>query len=153
MTLDTAHFQLERRFDISVDQLWHLLTDPHMRERWGAPEPGMVMTAVKEDLRVGGLEQHVAGDPANPDFEAATRWYRLDGPSDAVYTETISAQGTTFATSMITYRVAPEGSGSALAVDVLVSSFTGPETLNDFQKGWEGGLSNLQALAEERATV
>ena len=153
MTTDTATHEFERSFPLSPDQLWHLLTDAKMRERWGAPGPDMELTVTKEDLRVGGLEHHLCGAAEAPAFEVATRWYRLDGPSDAVFTETIEAEGATVATSLVTYRVAPKDNGSALSVSVAVSSFCGEEALADFHGGWTAGLDNLAALVENQAVA
>ena len=105
MITDTTNFELERKFSLNPEKLWHLLTDPRMRESWGAPEEGMVLTVTKQDLRIGGQERHICGNQDAPDFEVDTRWYHLAAPSDAVFTETVSAQGCTFATSLVTYRV------------------------------------------------
>jgi len=153
MTTDTKTYEFERSFPSSPDQLWHLLTDAKMREAWGAPGPDMVLTVTKEDLCVGGLEHHRCGSAEAPEFEVATRWYRLDGPSDAVFTETIEAEGATVATSLVTYRVNPRDSGSDLSVSVTVSSFCGAEALDDFHGGWTAGLDNLKALVENQAVA
>jgi len=153
MTTDTATHAFERSFPLSPDQLWHLLTDGKLRESWGAPGPDMVLTMTKEDLRVGGLEHHRCGSAEAPEFEVATRWYRLDGPSDAVFTETIEAEGATVATSLVTYRVSAKDNGCYLAVTVAVSSFCGAEALADFHGGWTAGLDNLAALVENQAVA
>lgn len=151
MTTDTAAYHFARDLPLPPDQLWHLLTDGTMRERWGAPSEGTVLTMTRSDFRVGGAERHRCGPAEAPEFEVATHWYRIDAPTDAVFTETIEAGGQSIATSLVTYRVAASGSGSALAVTVAVSSFVGPEAPQDFREGWEGGLNNLARLAKEVA--
>lgn len=50
------------------------------------------------------------------------------------------------ATSLVTYGVAPTDTGSALEVTVHVSSFVGPEALDDFQTGWTSALDRLQRM-------
>lgn len=153
MTTDTGHFELTRAMPLAPDKLWHLLTDGEMREAWGAPEEGMVMVMVmdKSDFRVGGHETHRCGPADNPEFTVDTRWYRIDGPHDAAFTETVIIEGSAIATTLVTYRVAAEGTGSRLDVSVAVSSFTGPDADGDFKAGWEAGLSNLEALATKMA--
>lgn len=152
MTTDTGSFDLHRSFDITPEQLWHLLTDARMREAWGVPDETMVLEMVTEDLRVGGFEQHRCGPAEAPDFEVETRWYRLDGPSDAVFTETLIFGGARAATTLVTYRVAPAQSGCTLDVAVAVSSFDGKDVLAEIQAGWEGGLASLDALVKQQST-
>ena len=144
MTLDTGHFDLARILPLPPDRLWELLTDARHRENWGAPEEGMVLVVEASDLREGGADRHRCGPAEAPDFVVDTRWYRLDAPSRAVFTETIVVGGQAMATSLVTYALEPEESGTRLLVNVAVSSFTGPGATEDFRGGWEGGLSNLE---------
>ncbi|MGH1577862.1 SRPBCC domain-containing protein [Planktotalea sp.] len=152
MTTDTGSFDLERAMPLAPEQLWHVLTDPKMRERWGAPSDDMVLSVVKSDLKVGGIERHICGAKDNPDFEVETRWYRLDAPNDATYTETLEFGGSAVGTSLVTYRVEEKAAGSMLYVHVSVASFSGPDATGEFKEGWEGGLHNLEALAQELAS-
>ena len=151
MTTDTATYDFHRDFTISTAQLWHLLTDPGMRSQWGTPEPGQTLTMITSDLRTGGLERHRCGPADAPEFEVETRWYRLDASENAVFTETLEADGATLATSLVTYRLTETGAGTALDVSVAVSSFVGPDMAQEFHAGWEGGLDNLARLAMDRA--
>lgn len=155
MTLDTGHFEMSRELGLSPARLWDVLTDAGHREQWGAPEEGMVLTVEASDLREGGAERHRCGPADAPDFIVDTRWYRLDAPRMAVFTETIVVGGEAMATSLVTYALSAAGKGTRLEVGVAVSSFTGPEAPGEFQGGWEGGLANLETyvarLADEAA--
>ncbi|MEO0938220.1 MAG: SRPBCC family protein [Pseudomonadota bacterium] len=148
---DTGSFTLSRTLPVSPDKLWHLVTDPDMRDAWGAPGDGMVMVTDVTDFTVGGLEKHRCGPADNPHFTVETRWYRIDGPQHAVFTETILVSGAAMATTLVTYRIAPDASGSTLHVTVAVSSFDGPGGVADVEEGWTGGLANLEALAAQHA--
>jgi len=147
MSTDTGTFSLTRSLPLNPELLWHVLTDAKQREAWGAPGEGMVLEVTKTDLQVGGHESHRCGPADAPEFTVYTRWYRLDGPTDAVFTETVHAGGAAIATTLVTYLVTPEGAGARLDVAVAVSSFVGPDGLADFKQGWEAGLANLEALA------
>lgn len=151
MTTDTGSFDLARDLPLTPDRLWHVVTDAKMRERWGAPGEGMVLEVDKTDFRVGGHEMHRCGPKEAPEFTVDTRWYRIEAPSDAVFTETVHADGMTMATTLVTYRITPQGSGARLDVHVAVSSFVGAEGMDEFRAGWEAGLTNLAALAEREA--
>lgn len=146
MSTDTNTFHFHRSFELGADQMWHLLTDGAMREKWGAPSEGTVLIQTTADLRTGGIERHICGPREAPEFEVETRWYRLDAPHDAAFTETVEIGGSAIATSLVTYRLAPGAGGCELHVTVAVSSFCGPEAPQEFHQGWEGGLANLEAL-------
>ncbi len=152
MTTDTGAFDFERSLPLAPAKLWHVLTDANMRERWGAPSEEMVLTMIHKDLSVGGIERHICGPKESPEFEVETRWYRLEAPTDAVFTETLEFGGSAVATSLVTYRVTADGAGSKLNVHVSVSSFSGTEAASEFKEGWEGGLHSLEALAQELAS-
>lgn len=146
MTPDTAEYRFERSYGIAPDALWHLLIDPEMRARWGAPSEGVVLVMERSDLREGGQDRHRCGPADNPEFVVDTRWYRLDPPALAAFTETLFVGADCLATSLVTYRLNPDGAGVNLGVAVAVSSFSGPDTPGEFRGGWEGGLANLDRL-------
>jgi len=145
MTTDTGTFDFDRRYLLPPDRMWHLMTDPAMREKWGAPGDH-VLTIVTADLRVGGTDRHRCGPADAPEFEVETRWYRLDALTDAVFTEVIEAGGMTLGASLVTYRLAPDGPGTRLWVTVAASSYVGAEMMDEFRSGWSGGMNNLDAL-------
>ena len=152
MTTDTGAFDFHRNLPLQPDQLWHVLTDATMRERWGAPSAEMILKVAKSDLSVGGIERHICGPKENPEFEVETRWYRLDAPSDATFTETVEIGGGAIATSLVTYRLESKDKGTDLFVHVSVSSFCGAEAASEFKDGWIGGLGNLEKLVHEMAS-
>ncbi|ROU02466.1 SRPBCC domain-containing protein [Histidinibacterium lentulum] len=152
MTTDTDHFTLSRHLPLPPDRLWQVLTDARAREHWGAPTEGMVLSVEVTDLREGGLERHRCGPAEAPDFIVDTRWYRLDPPSLAVFTETLRFEGMTVGTSLVTYALTPQDGGTALDLAVSLSSFSGPEATADFRLGWEGGLANLDRYVAALAT-
>lgn len=142
----TGNFTLTRAFSLVPADLWPLLTDPETRSGWSGPSDSDVLTLEAQDLREGGTDRHRCGPAEAPDYTVDTRWYRLDGPALACFYETVEAGGMRIATSLVTYGVAPTDTGSALEVTVHVSSFVGPEALDDFQTGWTSALDRLQRM-------
>lgn len=145
MTFPTAEFSLTRDFALSQDALWHVLTDPKEREAWGTPDESMVLTMERADLREDGQERHRCGPAEAPEFYVDTRWYRLDGPHAACFTETLTFQGARAFTSLVTYRLTADGAGSRLEVNVAVTSFDGEEAIAEVKDGWTSALDRLQA--------
>ncbi|SMY05990.1 SRPBCC domain-containing protein [Flavimaricola marinus] len=146
MTTDTATFEMHRSFPLPQDRLWQALTDPSERCLWNAPMADMTATVETADLRVGGLEtHHYSGSQSEemPDFSVGTRWYQLDRPGRAVFTETVEIAGTPQFTSFVTYVLTPAGEATTLTISVATSSFAGPEFLDGLSQGWDSALDNL----------
>ncbi|PJI92857.1 uncharacterized protein YndB with AHSA1/START domain [Yoonia maricola] len=151
MPLDTKSFDLHRTLPLSPAKLWELMTDAHHREKWGGPDDQTVLVVDVADVRVGGEDRHRCGPAEAPEFEVTTRWYDLTAPERAVFTETLIFGGEAVCTSLVTYNLEAAGKGTRLGVTVAVSSFSGPETLGEFQNGWDGGLTNLENYAQSVA--
>ena len=155
MKPDTASLEFERRLALPPARLWEVLTDARHREQWGAPSEGAVLEVVEADVREGGRDRHRCGPAEAPEFTVDTRWYRLDAPHLAVFTETVDIGGEAIFTSLVTYRLTPAGTATVLGVTVAVSSFVGADVARDTRTGWEGGLANLErytaGLASEGA--
>lgn len=148
MALDTASFDMTRTLPLPPARLWEVITDAAHRASWASPETGMTLDVDAADVRVGGRDRHRYGPKDAPEFEVETHWYDLSGPDRAVFTETLIAGGAAICMSLVTYGLTAEGDGTVLEVTVAMSSFTGPDTLEEYRVGWEGGLSNLEAHAK-----
>lgn len=149
MTIHTDHFALTRTLPLPPDRLWALLTDARAREAWGAPSDDAVLVLDVEDLREGGKERHRCGPADNPDFVVDTHWYHLDPPRLACFTETVTAGGTRIGVSLVTYGLDAHPTGTALSVDVCVSSMIGEAIGDDFRSGWTSGLDRLEILLKK----
>ena len=143
--------RLDRRFATTPERLWQVLTDPELRTRWGAPSDDAVLILTQSDLREGGQDHHRCGPKEAPEFEVWTRWYRLDAPTLACFTETIEAGGMIHATCLVTYMLGTEGAETTLGVDIAVSAFSGEEVIGDVEAGWTSALARL-ALQLQDAT-
>lgn len=146
MTPAIGHFHIDRQFTVPPKRLWHLLTDPEMRTHWAAPSDDDLLIVETSDLREGGRDMHRCGPADDPAFTVETIWFRLDAPSLACFTETVEADGARIGTSLVTYGLAAMDGGTALGIDVQLSSFVGPEAMAEFEAGWTSGLARLAKL-------
>ena len=144
MQSDTGSFDMHRTLPLPPDRLWTVLTDPRHRESWGAPSEGTVLVMEAADVREGGQDRHRCGPAEAPEFVVNTRWYHLAAPDRAVFTETLVIEDMQIFTSLVTYRLEPAAGGTDLTVTVALSSFTGPDALDEVRSGWTGGLANLE---------
>lgn len=150
MTFSTNTLRFDRDIATSPDRLFHLLTDPKMREIWGAPGEGTVLSMDITDLREGGFERHFCGPKDAPEFEIETRWYRLNGPAAACFSESLVIGGERIFTSLVTYTLTPRDGKTALGVDVAITGFVeGEDMTQDVTDGWTSGLAKLEALAAD----
>ncbi|MEM1373879.1 MAG: SRPBCC domain-containing protein [Pseudomonadota bacterium] len=147
MATQTSNLTFERSFSLPPARLWTLLTDPKMREAWGAPSEDTVLNMEISDLREGGFEVHHCGPREAPEFTVETRWYKLSAPEDACYTETLVIGGEKLFTSLVTYALSKTEDGTMLDINVAITSFGPEEMTADIREGWEGGLANLMTLA------
>ena len=145
--MSTDTFTYDREMPLPPDRMWHLLTSQEGRQQWGAPEDGKTLDLLEADFSIGGTERHRCGPAEEPDFEVATRWYNIAAPEAATYTEVIEAGGMALGASLVTYAITPRGSGSHVLVTVAVSSFVGPEMIDEFRGGWDAGIQKIEALA------
>jgi uncharacterized protein YndB with AHSA1/START domain len=140
---------MTRSIGTSPARLFHLLTDPRMREIWGAPSDDAVMVLETEDLREGGTERHRCGPKEAPEFEIETIWYKIAEPTAACFTETLEIGGERIFTSLVTYTVIGSGKSAELKVEIAITGFVeGEDMTGDIRDGWTSGLSKLQKLAE-----
>lgn len=148
MTTDTDTFTFTRDMPLSAARMWYLMTDPKMREVWGAPGDA-TLTLLTSDMRIGGTDHHRCGPADAVEFEVTTRWYHLAEPADAVFTEVIEAGGMSLGASLVTYRLNDAAEGSQVNITVAVTSFVGPEMIAEFKDGWTGGFHKLAKLAHD----
>lgn len=151
MPLDTSSFDLHRKLPLPADRLWQVLTDAKERGKWNGPDATTLLETDLADLRVGGLERHRFGPVDAPEFLVETRWYDLTMPERAVFTETLIFGGEAVSTSLVTYVLEENDKETTLDMTVAVSSFSGPDTLDEIRQGWAGGIENLQNYARSIA--
>ncbi|SIT91386.1 Uncharacterized conserved protein YndB, AHSA1/START domain [Yoonia rosea] len=148
MPLDTKSFDMHRLLPLPADRLWQVLTDAKEREKWNGPDASTLLETDAADLRVGGVDVHRFGPVDAPEFLVETRWYNLAAPERAVFTETLIFGGEAVSTSLVTYLLESKGAQTALNITVAVSSFSGPDTLDEVQHGWAGALETLTSFAK-----
>jgi len=145
MNAPTGTFTLDRSFNLTPDQLWHLLTDPAERTKWGAPSDDDVLILESHDLREGGRDRHFCGPKDNPEFAVDTLWYHLEGPTLACFTETLEAGGARLSVSLVTYDLVKTETGTDLGITVTVASVCGEDVTADHLEGWTSGIDRLMA--------
>ena len=143
----TGAFSLSKSFDVPPARLWHFLTDASEREAWAAPSEDHVLFVDAADVREGGADRHRCGPKDNPEFLVDTRWYRLDVPNLACFTETLIFGGEKASVSLVTYTLLATGSGCDLNIEVQISTLMPDIPISEHQDGWSSALERLGSHA------
>ena len=150
MTPATGQFTLRRQFQTPREELWTNLTDPQARAAWGAPSDDHVLHLETADLREDGHERHRCGPADAPEYTVDTRWYKLEKPDYAAFTETLTFGGARVSVSLVTYDLETDPEGTRLEVGITVVSFEGPEMIEEHKSGWTSALAQLQTRTAEK---
>ena len=148
---NSSELSFQRTMAVSPERLWHLLTDGQMRELWGAPSDDTVLIMEVTDFTEGGYERHRCGPKEAPEFEIETRWYNIQAPDFACFTETLVLGGHRIFTSLVTYGLTPTENGTQLDVIVALSGISEEDMRGDVEEGWTAGLAKLEKLAAKEA--
>ncbi|KNG94922.1 SRPBCC domain-containing protein [Pseudaestuariivita atlantica] len=148
MTITTGTLRFERSFNLSPDRLWHLVTDAKEREKWSTPDEDHTLVAEKIDLREGGHEHHRCGPADEPMYTVDTRWYHLNAPASACFTETLNFGGMSGSVSLVTYLLTATGTGTDLTIDVAITSLDDEAPISEHEAGWAGAIDRLTRLAK-----
>ena len=135
-----------------TEALWQAWTAPAARAIWAAPDPGVTVTFLEADSRVGGREVslcHVAGEA---DIRCEVGWLVLEPGRRSVNSEVISREGRVLSAALVTAEVVAEGEGARIAVTVQLSDLTGGME-GGYRAGFEAGLANLAGVAARTMVI
>ncbi|MCU0910537.1 MAG: SRPBCC domain-containing protein [Rhodobacteraceae bacterium] len=127
--------------------VWQAWTDPGMRAAWSTNAPGISVSYLESDTRVGGREIALCRSPGDPEMRVETRWLALAAPSRSVSSEAVEAGGAPLSAALVTAEIAADGAGSHLAVTVQIAALAGRDMAADYSAGFGAGLDSLTDMA------
>ncbi len=142
-----ATLTFDRKVAAPVNTLWQAWTAPAARALWSAPTPEVTVEILESAPRAGGREVSICRGPQPPEIRCEAGWLEMQPGQRSVNYEVISAEGGAQSAALVTADFAPEGEGSRLAVTVQLSSLA-EDMEAGYRQGFDGGLGNLQAVAE-----
>ena len=74
-----------------------------------------------------------------------TRWYQLNGPDAACFTETLVFGGARATTALVTYQLSDGPAATDLRATIAITSFDGAEALAEGEAGWASAMDRLEA--------
>ncbi len=144
MIADFGQIQFDRHMTATPDHVFQALTNAEDRMAWGAPDTGSVhIIDTLGPLEPGSRDTGRVGPRDNPYVDITTDWIILDAPSRLVYVETLSAEGQALSTSLATFELVGEGTGTALRATIQIVNFAGDDMRAEIEGGWSHALDAL----------
>jgi uncharacterized protein YndB with AHSA1/START domain len=137
----------ERQVAAPVATLWQAWTAPVARAIWAPPAPGVTVTFLEADTRVGGREISVCKALGYPDVTVEAGWLDLQENARSVNYEVVSSEGSTESAALVTAHFSSDGDGSRIGVTVQLSSLAN-DMQQGYQQGFGAGLDNLVDVAK-----
>ena len=138
-----------RPLKASPEQVFQAWADPAARTMWGPSSKDDALEFVEVDFRVGGKDIHICGPKGDLRFRVETSYHEIHEPTRLLFTEHVSAGGTTLCASLVTVDLAEAGAGTKLDVTIQVASLVGEPMLEGNRSGWQAALENLRRHLEE----
>ncbi|WP_052071706.1 SRPBCC domain-containing protein [Sphingopyxis sp. MWB1] len=137
---------LERDIACSPENLFRVMTERELRQKWSTPGDDAVVIIDEYDCRPGGHEKTRCGPKEAPEFHTSGNFHVVT-PEFLSFTETLTVGQDLISISLCSHEISPSAKGSALRVTLQITSLAGPELFGDYSNGWSAALDNLAALA------
>jgi uncharacterized protein YndB with AHSA1/START domain len=143
-TLSDTSLKLTRVYDISIEEMWALWTDPAMIARWHRPNTVDYTTVVEADVRVGGAYR-IAMTANDNEHTAFGRFTLVDKPFKLGYSWQWEGDPTNEISAVIVELTTVTRGTKLTLVHERLSS---PESVKAHADGWTGCLVNINKLIE-----
>src|SRR5262245_404754 len=122
---------IEETVGVPVSRVYAAFADPKARAAWGAPSDTAAFFYEEADFRVGGRDVARCGAKEDPRFRVEVRYLDIVPEQRVVWTEMISELDHRLAANITTLELAPDGQATRLKVTVQVTSFIGPQMIEN----------------------
>ena len=143
--------RLERHLDHPPAAVFAAYANVDQRVVWTAPSDDEIVIFEADDFRIGGLDQFLCGRRDAPDFVGTTRYDHIIDNELIVFTERLVHGDQLLAMSLVTWELAPSGTGTTLVVTDQVTSLAGQGPIDGSRHGYSAILDRLtNHLASQR---
>lgn len=144
MNAEFGQLQFTKSLSAAPDRVFQALTTAADRMAWSPPDAQSVLLIEDQPSAAPGVrETGRVGPRDNPYVDVATDWVVLEEASRLVYAETLAADGETLATSLATFEMEAQGTGTALRATIQIANFAGDEMYAEMSSGWETAVTAL----------
>lgn len=135
--------RLERNLDHRPGLVFDAYADVDQRVRWSSP-PDEVVEYTSDEFRVGGTDQYLRNRRDHPSVAGTTCYEQIVDERRIVFTERLlSADGLLLALSLVTWTLAPAGSGALLVITDQTTSVVGSGPIEGCRHCYDETLDRL----------
>jgi len=146
---DYTTVNLQRRYPISSETLFHILTEPPYMERWFSPAPEIDMKVLSHKAEVGAAYEFLYTEPDGTTHSVVGEYCALEKPNLIAFTwgwkEPDPDAGIS---TLVTMSLKPVGPETELTI--LHEKLHAGEMADRHAAGWIGTLERLEALISSR---
>ena len=138
-----ATFVIERTYPVSVDRVWHALSDNEARTHWFGGGSNFITREKSHDFRVGGQEMEEGEWKDGPQTKYLSTYTNIVDLQRIVFTYDIWVAGGHLSTSLTTIALEPEGDGTRMTYTEQAVHFDGLDSVEGREEGTAGILDTL----------
>src|SRR5919198_6226755 len=143
-----ATFVLERSYPVTVEAVWHALSDNAAREQWFSGGPEFDVHDKSHDFRVGGQAVEEGQWHGGPRSRFEATYTDIVEHQRIVFTYDMWADERHMSTSITTIVLEPVSDGTRLTYTEQGVHFDGLDTVEGREAGTRGLLDNLAAVLD-----
>jgi len=148
MANESLKVEVEKEFQVPVEQLYSAWNDPEQLKQWWKPM-GNTLAEVNNDLKEGGTVRYVFNDET---IVISGQYEQVQPNKKLVYSWDwqLKEDALRNASYKLTIDFKEAGSGSSL--HILQENFENEEVMQPHREGWEKGLADLQSFLKEKTS-
>ena len=144
-----ATFAIERTYPVTVERVWHALSDNGARDQWWGGGSDFITHEESHDFRVGGIATQAGQWKDGPDTNYSSIYTNIVPLQRIVFTYDIWVSGGHLSTSLVTIALEPQGDATRLTYTEQAVHFDGLDTVEGREEGTAGLLDLLGSFLSE----
>ena len=138
-----ATFTIERTYPVSVERVWHALSDTDARDQWFGGGPNFLTHEQSHEFRVGGRGSQDGQWKDGPETKYSSIYTNIVHLQRIVFTYDIWVSGGHLSTSLVTIALEPKGNGTQMTYTEQAVHFDGLDSVEGREEGTAGILDTL----------
>ena len=138
-----ATFVIERTYPVSVERVWHALSDNDARDQWFGGGSDFLAREESHDFRVGGIGFQDGQWKDGPETKYSSIYTNIVHLQRIVFTYDIWVSGGHLSTSLVTIALEPQDNGTRLTYTEQAVHFDGLDSVEGREEGTRGLLDLL----------
>ena len=135
---------LEKKFDVSVDQVFAVWAEVEKRSLWNSPSDDVTIRYVEDDFSIGGKDVSLClvGDQIVADVVGV--YHDIVDNQRIIYTEIIKSDDMLLGTSQVSVSFASSDGGTEMIVTLQTCAVAGADVLDEVAAGWTASMAKMQ---------